>query len=168
MEELSIFFFLAQNMRHFLGHFLEKTNICLFFNCAKSWRFRRAVQRNGEENCTSNFDVFAWTFALQWSVTISSFLAPSSRWTAFVLEEITLSSELCFPKIGKSFSLSIIVDSVQEWMGIKKHLEKAVILLLWRTFQFTSTVFCSTGLRILERLFFSFPDVDSKVYRVYK
>ena len=33
---------------------------------------------------------------------------------AFVLEEITLSSELCFPKIGKSFSLSIIVDSVQE------------------------------------------------------
>ena len=83
---------------------------------------------------------------------------------AFVLEEITLSSELCFPKIGKSFSLSIFVDSVQEWMGIKKHLEKAVILLLWRTFQFTSTVFCSTGLRILERLFFSFPDVDSKVY----
>ena len=73
---------------------------------------------------------------------------------AFVLEEITLSSELCFPKIGKSFSLSIFVDSVQEWMGIKKHLEKAVILLLWRTFQFTSTVFCSTGLRILERLFF--------------
>ena len=34
---------------------------------------------------------------------------------AFVLEEITLSSELCFPKIGKSFSLSnIFVDSVQE------------------------------------------------------
>ena len=42
---------------------------------------------------------------------------------AFVLEEITLSSELCFPKIGKqqaSFSkkiLGIIVDSVQKRMN---------------------------------------------------
>ena len=142
----------------------------VFFNCAKSWRFR-TVPKSSSEKWRRKLHIKFRRFRLniRTSVIRNDFLL--SRFilaAAFVLEEITLSSELCFPKIGKSFSLSIIVDSVQEWMGIKKHLEKAVILLLWRTFQFTSTVFCSTGLRILERLFFSFPDVDSKVYRVYR
>ena len=92
-------------MRHFLGHFLEKTNIChVRFSFLTAQNIK--VPKNSSEKWRRKLHIKFRRFRLniRTSVIRNDFLLSRSILAAaFVLEEITLSSELCFPKIGKIF-----------------------------------------------------------------